>query len=458
MKHATKLGVSPHLPNPTGRRASLPATTSVDDSPEVHTPLVMQLKIELHTLRTALQQQQEEVAAQGARRELENEAVSIKQSTSVQQMLLAVVATCQFVLGSSHPATLDATSCYERVERTSSRGLKALISELEAAVGAHARAHAVLIEQLAAVQADAAAAVHEIGSLKQALAEANRRCEDLASRLGESEGRQRELETEVEVHNAAAGLASSECAELESRAARMQTRIMLPEKELSVAERACQLMSMEHDVHNALNLAETGKAPADVSAAALRELESEAAAIKEASYHSALRVITSADVWCELAFLDHRRRTPHIPHPVLCCQDEDRQGLTCQLCFMLCVNPVALNNGVGTLRFKPDGSISIAALNRTHASLPCGDGPYCGACVRRHLLVSAVCPACQQPTKPEQLIEDTRMHRAVRSALVRCTFYVEGCGWTGEVRDFQAHHGACSHARRQLKPIADRDI
>jgi hypothetical protein len=110
-----------------------------------------------------------------------------------------------------------------------------------------------------------------------------------------------------------------------------------------------------------------------------------------------------------------------------------------------------LNNGAGSLRFKRDGS--VAGLNGAHGSLPCGDGPYCGSCVRPHLLISPVCPACQQPTKPEQLIEDTRMNRAVRSSLVRCAYFLEGCGWTGEVRDFLAHHGACYHGRLQLKAM-----
>ena len=437
MKSVSQLdGITPCLASPAGRRASLPATTkSVDDAPEAHTPLVAQLKIELHTLRTALQQQKEAVAAQAARFDLESEAAAVKESASVAtQMLLAVVATCQYVLGKGHPATLDATSCCERVERTravvSSRGLKALKLELEAAVGTHARAHAVLSEQLAVVQADAAAAVHEVRSLKQALALANRRCEELVARVGESDGRQRALETEVEVQKRAAGLASSQCDELQSTVARMQMKIMRPQGQCST---------------------EMGRTQADDSEAAQRELENEAAAIKAASYHSALRVITSADVWSELAFLDHRRRTPHIPHPLLCCHEEDRQGLTCQLCFMLCVDPVVLNNGAGSLRFKRDGS--VAGLNGAHGSLPCGDGPYCGSCVRPHLLISPVCPACQQPTKPEQLIEDTRMNRAVRSSLVRCAYFLEGCGWTGEVRDFLAHHGACYHGRLQLKAM-----
>ena len=450
MKSVTQLdGVTPRLASPAGRRASLPATAkSVDDAPEAHTPLVAQLKIELHALRTALQQQKEAVAAQAARFDLESEAAAVKESASVAtQMLLAVVATCQYVLGKGHPATLDATSCCDRVERTravvSSRGLKALRLELEAAVRTHAHAHAVLSEQLAAVQADAAAAVHEVRSLKQALALANRRCEELVARVGESDGRQRALETEVEVQKRASGLASSQCDELQSTVARMQ--IMLLEKEVRVAESACRLSPQGQCS------TEMGKTQADDSEAARTELKNKEAAIKEASYHSALRVITSADVWSELAFLDHRRLTPHIPHPVLCCHEEDRQGLTCQLCFMLCVDPVVLNNGAGSLRFKRDGS--VAGLNGAHGSLPCGDGPYCGSCVRRHLLISPVCPACQQPTKPEQLIEDTRMNRAVRSSLVRCAYFLEGCGWTGEVRDFLAHHGACYHGRLQLKAM-----
>ena len=152
------------------------------------------------------------------------------------------------------------------------------------------------------------------------------------------------------------------------------------------------------------------------------------------------------------ALLDHRARSPNIPHPLLCCREEDRKAVTCPLCFMLLVEPVIFNNGDGSiLNCNKDGSANESAL-------PCGDGPYCGACARRHLQISPACPACQRPTKPEQIVDDTRMQRAVRSALVRCAFYAEGCEWKGEVRDFSAHQGTCPQLARTRARTAARGL
>ena len=201
---------------------------------------------------------------------------------------------------------------------------------------------------------------------------------------------------------------------------RMQAKIAALEKE--VADKAGQL----HSMAERLQLSSTESA----TAAAAHAQRHQELGVRAPS-RSEFKAITSDDVWNERAFLYHREQMPHVAHPMLFCRETDRKDLTCQLCFMLLVRPIALNNGDGSI----DGDL-----------LPCGDGPYCDACVRRHLVISPACPACQQPTQPEQLVDDTRTERAVRSALVRCAFYLEGCEWTGEVRHYETHQSKCAHS------------
>jgi hypothetical protein len=263
---------------------------------------------------------------------------------------------------------------------------------------------AELVEQVGALNAameqgrqQAALTDAELASIQQQLAE---RTEQL---LGATAAR---AAKEAELHSM-----QQQLAEL------VDTKIAALEKEL--ADKVLQLLSMEERLQQS-----------STESAAAAEAQGQQRPVAPLGALE-LKVISSDDVWNELAFLDHRKRTPHTPHPLLFCSDKDRKEFTCQLCYMLLVQPIAFNNGDGSL----DGEL-----------LPCGDGPYCRACVVRHLLISPACPACQQPTTPEQLIDDTRTERALRSAQVRCAFYVEGCSWTGEVRDFEAHQAACASA------------
>ena len=124
------------------------------------------------------------------------------------------------------------------------------------------------------------------------------------------------------------------------------------------------------------------------------------------------------------------QRNPELADPSLCVRDRDRSELTCVICKMLVVRPLVLNNG--------DGKVIDSEL------YPCGDGPFCGTCIRLHLLMTPACPVCNRPTTAGQLVEDTRMERAVRSAIVKCVYCEEGCQWVGEIRDFRAHRVSCA--------------
>jgi hypothetical protein len=137
-----------------------------------------------------------------------------------------------------------------------------------------------------------------------------------------------------------------------------------------------------------------------------------------------LKFGSRATVWSAAAFLEHRQRTRQTAHPLLCCHERDRKDYTCLLCSHFLVQPVMLNNGKG-------------------ARGPCGDGPFCDACIREHLRQSPWCPACKQPTRSDQLVEDTRIERALRGVLVKCAYCLEGCEWRGEIRDFSAHQQSC---------------
>jgi hypothetical protein len=138
-------------------------------------------------------------------------------------------------------------------------------------------------------------------------------------------------------------------------------------------------------------------------------------------------------------------RNPELVDPLLCVRERDRSELVCMLCKMLVVRPTVLNNG--------DGNVIDVEI------YPCGDGPFCAVCIRQHLLMSSACPVCARPTSAAQLVEDTRMERAVRSAIVKCVFYEEGCTWTGENRDFRAHRTSCefltSREAQSLDPQSD---
>ena len=132
--------------------------------------------------------------------------------------------------------------------------------------------------------------------------------------------------------------------------------------------------------------------------------------------------------WSTEAFLLHRQRAPHLAHPTLCCRDRDKSDYACMLCWQLLNRPVLLNNG--------DASVA-----------PCGDGPYCDHCIREHLRQTPSCPDCERRTRVDQLIDDTGTERAMRGVLVKCAYFLEGCSWTGEIRDFEPHQRSCN-----LKP------
>ena len=135
---------------------------------------------------------------------------------------------------------------------------------------------------------------------------------------------------------------------------------------------------------------------------------------------------TREAAWSTDAFLEHRQRAPHIAHPTLCCRDRDKTDYACLLCWQLLNRPVLLNNG--------DASTGS-----------CGDGPYCDQCIREHLCRTPWCPDCKRPTLVDQLIDDAGMERAMRGVVVKCAYFLEGCGWTGEVRDFESHQRSCQH-------------
>jgi hypothetical protein len=135
--------------------------------------------------------------------------------------------------------------------------------------------------------------------------------------------------------------------------------------------------------------------------------------------------------WSFPAFLDQRQRSPHVAHPSLCVHARDRDEFTCQLCFRFVDQPILMNNGSDTKN-------------------PCGDGPFCQRCIRDHLGRLPACPVCQQATKLDQIVEDTRTERALRGVIVHCAFCAEGCDWTGEVRDFVSHHQKCNTAAALL--------
>jgi hypothetical protein len=144
-------------------------------------------------------------------------------------------------------------------------------------------------------------------------------------------------------------------------------------------------------------------------------------------------------VWTAAAFLDHRQRSPHRAHPLLCCHERDRKDYSCLLCAHFLVQPIALNNG-------------------KDARGPCGDGPFCDACIRGHLKTSPWCPACKQPTTADQIIEDTRIERALRGVLVKCAYCLEGCEWRGEIRHFSAHQQSCPVIGADLRARAPGEL
>jgi chromosome segregation ATPase len=147
---------------------------------------------------------------------------------------------------------------------------------------------------------------------------------------------------------------------------------------------------------------------------------------------SAARSREAAIAWSAAAFLDHRQRNPDIPHPILVCRERDRSDYTCQLCWQLLIRPILINNG--------DSVCDGVSLN------PCGDGPYCDGCIRRHLTTSSSCPACSCPTRVDHIIDDTRTERLLRGVTVKCAWILEGCDWRGEIRDFGHHQRSCGYS------------
>ena len=216
------------------------------------------------------------------------------------------------------------------------------------------------------------------------------------------------------------------------------SRVVTSEKEVVLAEKLRIYESM-HAHMCAVHAEQMLQLEKEIQGYKKRIEEFEKTALEGA--HSPLKRTKSSSTegvwraWSAVTFLEHRRLAPHIAHPLLCQRAADRKEYTCRLCWKLVVNPVILNNGDGLLSFGADGIRN-----------PCGDGPYCDECIRKHLLESPTCPECQQPTTINDLIDDTRTEREVRSLVVRCAFVIEGCEWAGECRDFEAHQKNCLYA------------
>jgi hypothetical protein len=134
-----------------------------------------------------------------------------------------------------------------------------------------------------------------------------------------------------------------------------------------------------------------------------------------------------------------RVQTPASVHTSLACNQDVLSNYICLLCRRMVTFPVILNNGD-----TPKGM------------WPCGDGPFCRACIKAVILFNGQCPVCSRRTAEEQLVDDTRTERDQRSLAVTCSFREEGCSWQGELRDFASHQETCATrqaAANNLSPI-----